>query len=127
MNVFRIDSEQNSSGSRSRHRVNVPRTQNSRSRRDGSDQIKGLLAQGKDKHQRMDGYVTIEVGKPGHRDRKEIRLGGNGGYDCGNALLAIDAAGGLVWDWLDGQIADHSYLPEGEPFTIMGMELNMWG
>lgn len=126
-NRYKLESTRSTDGERERHEIIVPRSAGAWNRWQGSDDIKDILGDAAGRGKRFDGFLSVEFGPPGAREKRDIRLGGKGGYDCEGALSQIRADGGNVFEWLHGQVYDHAYLEDLEgDFTVVGMDLNIW-
>lgn len=109
---------------RSSHLFQFPRA-NQTARDQANNALLGVLDGARQATKRMHARLWIEVGPPGHRERREVRIGDHGGYDARLAVEGIGLFGGSVLDWMTDQ-AGNRYEDISDTGTLVGVEVDIW-
>lgn len=109
---------------RASHLFQFPRI-NETARGQADSALFEVLENARQAAKRMHAKLWIEVGPPGHRERREVRIGDHGGYDAGLAVEGVGLFGGSVLDWMTDQ-AGSRYEDIADTGTLVGVEVDIW-
>lgn len=105
-------------------RVRFP-PRNTDRRTEANDYLSQVLDRATDRGRRFQMRVTLESGHGDDKHRKQVMLGGKGGYNAADVKDRLQDFNGEFLSWLASQI-DHRRYAETATGTIIAVDIDIW-